>query len=150
MNSDFYFRDYQKGDYKDVMNLWVQLNLGRKERGDNESVILQTIKLGGKFILLCSDNEIIGTCWLTTDGRRLFLHHFGIKENFQGQGLAHKLLDEAFKYANDLNLQVKLEVRRTNEKAIDLYKNSGFKYLGDYDVYILRDVENLKFYNDLE
>jgi ribosomal protein S18 acetylase RimI-like enzyme len=39
--------------------------------------------------------------------------------------------------------QVKLEVHSTNLKAINLYKKFGFKHLGEYNVYIIRDISNL-------
>ena len=38
--------------------------------------------------------------------------------------------------------QVKLEVHSTNLKAINLYKKLGFKHLGEYNVYITRDISN--------
>lgn len=139
-------RDFVKGDFEEVMAFWVELKLARKERGDTEEVVLETIKRGGKIILLTLDDKIIGTSWLTTDGRRLFLSHFGIKAQYQGKKLAHLLLDESLKYAKQLNLQVKLEVSKTNYKAINLYKNSNFTYLGDYDIYIIRDIQNAEFY----
>jgi len=44
------------------------------------------------------------------------------------------------KLARNKGLQVKLEVHRTNRKAINLYKSEGFQYLGDFDVYIIRDI----------
>jgi len=39
--------------------------------------------------------------------------------------------------------QVKLEVHKTNKKAINLYKKYGFKSLGDYKIYIIRDIAKL-------
>jgi hypothetical protein len=39
--------------------------------------------------------------------------------------------------------QVNLEVHTTNIKAINLYKKFGFKHLGEYNVYIIRDISNL-------
>ncbi len=46
-------------------------------------------------------------------------------------------------YARLLGLQVKLEVHRNNKVARTLYEGYGFKPLGDYDVYILRDPASL-------
>jgi ribosomal protein S18 acetylase RimI-like enzyme len=37
-------------------------------------------------------------------------------------------------------LQVKLEVHSTNYKAINLYKKFGFTHLGEYKVFITRDI----------
>jgi ribosomal protein S18 acetylase RimI-like enzyme len=145
-------RDYKNDDYESVKNLWIELYLGRAERGDSAEVIENTIKYGGKLLLLIdSENDkIIGTSWLSTDHRRLYLHHFGIKTEYQGQGLSHLLVDASISFAKELNMQVKLEVRRSNCRAIRLYQNSGFSYLGDYDVYVIRDIANALYYNEIK
>jgi ribosomal protein S18 acetylase RimI-like enzyme len=80
---------------------------------------------------------------MTYDGRRIHLHHFGILPEFQGQGLSKLLMDESLGFIRKKGTQVKLEVHRSNVKAINLYKKTGFTSLGDYDVYIIRDVQDL-------
>jgi N6-L-threonylcarbamoyladenine synthase len=71
------------------------------------------------------------------------LHHFGILPECQGKGLSKILLQESLQFIKSKNTQVKLEVHSTNFKAINLYKKFGFKHLGEYNVYIIRDVSNL-------
>ena len=88
-------------------------------------------------------DEVIGTSWLTSDGRRTYLHHFAIRPDRQGAGLAHHLLQASLDHARTAGQQIKLEVHRTNKKATTLYTKAGFNYLGDYDVYIIRDLDNL-------
>jgi hypothetical protein len=41
-------------------------------------------------------------------------------------------------------LPVKLEVTQAHEPAVRLYKKAGFEYLGDYDVYIIRDIQSIE------
>jgi ribosomal protein S18 acetylase RimI-like enzyme len=98
--------------------------------------------MGGKLLLLINQdsNKIMGTSWLTVDGRRTYIHHFGIHRQYQGQGLAKVLLDASLKVAKTFGMQIKLEVHKDNAKAISLYANSGFVSLGDYQVYIIRDI----------
>ena len=116
--------------------------MGKPERGDNLETILKTIKFGG-FLLVMYDVEtsvLIGTSWLTNDGRRLYLHHFGIDPAYQGKGYSKPLVEESLKIAKQKKMQIKLEVHRNNKNAIGLYKKYGFGYLGDYDVYIIREI----------
>ncbi len=40
--------------------------------------------------------------------------------------------------------QVKLEVHRSNNVAVELYRKAGFEFLGDYDVYIIRDIQSIE------
>jgi hypothetical protein len=44
----------------------------------------------------------------------------------------------------ETGMPIKLEVHRENAKAIGLYRRAGFVRLGDYDVYIVRDVAAIK------
>ena len=134
-------RDYNIEDFDEVNKLWAATGMGGAERGDNNDVIQKTIKANGKLIILenKSTKEIIGTSWLTNDGRRVYLHHFGIKPVFQGKGLSKLLLDDSINFAKSKGLQLKLEVHENNTKAIGLYKTGGFNYLGDYKVYIIRE-----------
>lgn len=141
MHQNTHIRDYEPGDFDEVADIWEATGMGGKFRGDDNSVIQNTIKLGGKLLILelAGTAEIIGTSWLTVDGRRIYLHHFGIKPEYQGLGFSKVLLKESMNYAKSTGLQIKLEVHRSNLKALKLYQNCGFLNLGDYDVYIIRD-----------
>jgi len=90
------------------------------------------------------DDRITGTSWITFDGRRLHLHHFGITPAHQGRKLSALLLKESLRTVKEKGYQVKLEVHRTNETAVRIYKKAGFEYLGDYDVYIIRDIQSIE------
>jgi ribosomal protein S18 acetylase RimI-like enzyme len=41
-------------------------------------------------------------------------------------------------------MQIKLEVHEQNKIAINLYEKAGFKKLGNYKVYIIRDFDKLE------
>lgn len=139
---DFYFIDYTTKDFDDVMKLWVETGLGNPNRGDDNDIILHSIKIGGRMVLMRSksDNTLLGTSWMTFDGRRVHLHHFGITKKYQGLGLGKELAKFCIKHVKEKGYQVKLEVHKENKAAIELYKKFGFKYLGDYDVYIIREI----------
>jgi ribosomal protein S18 acetylase RimI-like enzyme len=143
--SKFFTREYQRGDFDGIRHLWNLTDMGNPKRGDDAATIEETISIGGSLLILeeRTTGNIAGTSWMTYDGRRIHLHHFGILPEFQGQGLSKLLMDESFKFVRNKGCQVKLEVHRSNFKAINLYKKSGFTRLGDYDVYIIRDIQNL-------
>lgn len=136
----FTIRNFKPSDMEGVANLWLKLDLGNPERGDNLDVILKTLEFGGCFLVMVHepDQTIIGTSWITNDGRRLYLHHFGIDPIMQQKGLATKLLKSSLGFAKSVNLQIKLEVGDDNLAALKLYSNGGFKPLGDYRVLIIR------------
>jgi ribosomal protein S18 acetylase RimI-like enzyme len=142
----FTVRDYREKDFAQVAEIWSQTGISTPGRGDTAAVIESTLKHGSRLLVLEEkvSGKIAGTSWLTSDGRRLYLHHFAITPSRQGQGLSKLLLNASLKIAKQTGLQIKLEVHRDNERAVNLYKNAGFKRLGDYDVFILRDLNVIK------
>lgn len=133
--------DYDPAMYEQVNKFWNATNLGGSHRGDNATVINATLEAGGHLLILISDhNELIGTSWLTNDKRRTYIHHFGIKKEYRHNGLATFLLQHCMELASEDGYQVKLEVHRDNAIAKKLYENLGFKYLGDYEVMIKREL----------
>jgi len=135
------FREYKAEDFHALIQLWEPLDLGNAKRGDDNVVIQQTLKNGGKLIVMETDNgQIVASAWLTNDGRRIYLHHFGIHKDWQGKAYAKKLMEECLQFAKQKKMQIKLEVHKDNTAAIELYKAGGFKYLGDYLVFIIREI----------
>ncbi len=133
--------DYKPIDYENIMLFWQQTGLGGAQRGDNRQIIENSIAIGGKLLIAKTENgELVGTSWMTFDGRRIHLHHFGVKPEFQRQGAGKVLAEKSLLFAKEKGYQIKLEVHQSNKAAIELYKKYGFTYLGDYDVYIIRDL----------
>lgn len=136
-------RDYKTGDYDGIMGVWEETGLGNKKRGDTSQIIEHSIEIGGKMLVLedAQSGKIIGTSWMTFDGRRIHLHHIGVAKNYQNMGYGNMLTEASIEFAREKGYQIKLEVHQSNTKAIEIYKKLGFKYLGDYDVYIIRDFD---------
>jgi ribosomal protein S18 acetylase RimI-like enzyme len=142
----FFVRDYWAADYPHVAEIWEKAGISTPGRGDSAEVIENTLRRNGRLLVLVDRDRdtVVGTSWLTNDGRRLYLHHFAIAGECQGLGLSKPLLRESLKIAKASGLQVKIEVHRDNHKALDLYRKAGFRRLGDYDVMIIRDLSEIK------
>jgi ribosomal protein S18 acetylase RimI-like enzyme len=144
MDKNLIIRDYTNSDFDSLNALWIETGLGGAQRGDNARIIGDSLNLGGKLIVIenSQTHEIIGSSWMTFDGRRIHLHHIGVKPAYQNKGLGKKLTKESIRFAKKKGYQIKLEVHKDNVNAIKIYKKLGFNYLGDYDVYIIRDIDN--------
>ena len=141
----FQIRDFAEGDYPAVEEFWETNGLGGSHRGDSHQILQDTIQAGGHLLLVTDkDGRIAGTSWLTNDSRRTYLHHFGIAGLHRRKGLARALLTISLLVAKTDGFQVKIEVHRDNIAALNLYKKAGFGYLGDYDVYIIRDISSIE------
>lgn len=146
IGEDFFVRDYWAADFPYVADIWVRTGISTPGRGDTAEVIENTLRRNGRLLVLVekASDTVVGTSWLTNDGRRLYLHHFAIDPKFQGAGLSKPLLRESQKIAKAIGLQIKLEVHRDNKRAIHFYEKAGFKPLGDYDIMIIRDLNEIK------
>jgi len=144
-HNDFIIRKYRDDDFEEIIRFWEITDMGNPERGDSKKTIQRTIESGGCLLVMEAINtrHICGTSWMTFDGRRILLHHFGILPGCQGNGLSKVLLKESLQFVKEKGYQVKLEVHATNLKAINLYKKFGFVHLGEYNVYIIRDISKL-------
>ncbi len=140
MKKKLIIRDYKPEDFDNVQIFWELLNMGGKERTDDNEVIIRTIKFGAKLFILEKNETIIGTAWLTNDTRRTYLHHFGIHPDFQKQGLANILMDKCMEYIKDTGLQVKIEVHKKNIAALKLYRNYNFINFPEYELMMLREL----------
>lgn len=134
------FRDYTEQDYPSLFSLWQELGMSGSERGDTRDVIQQTIDLGGKLLLLEDRGLIIGSSWMTIDGRRLYLHHFCIHPSRHGEGLGTALAEKSMEFIRKTGLQVKLEVHQDNHIARHLYEKLGFFAFSDYVIYMKRNI----------
>ena len=132
-------RDSRPGDFPQIETLWEETGVYRSERGDSPEVILQCNAQGGKFLILEDEinRRIVGTSWLTWDGRRLMMQYFTVLPSQQGLGYGRKLALESLAFSRNKKAPLKLEVHRDNIPAIQLYKNLGFKILEGYEVYLV-------------
>lgn len=132
-------RNFKPGDFPEIEALWRETGLYNPERGDTAEIILRCNALGGKFLILEDESEsrIIGTSWMTWDGRRVLLHHFAVLPSMQQRGYGRELALESLAFAREKSSPMKLEVQRENLPAVQLYRNLGFKLFEGLDVYII-------------
>lgn len=113
------FRNFKPPDFPSIHKLLEINNMEGPERSNTAGTILNCNKQGGKFIILeiPEEKKIIGTSWLTWNGRRKFLHHFCIHPDYQGNGLGELLGWESLEFIRKKGAQVKLEVHKKNIPA---------------------------------
>ena len=133
-------RDYRPEDFASLLELWEQTELNQPERGDTAEVIDRCNAHGGRLLVMeeILSGKIIGSSWMTWDGRRIYIHHFGILPAFQRRGLGKELAIKSLEWIRQKGQQVKLEVHKENHPAKKLYESLGFFAFRDYDIYMKR------------
>ena len=139
--SNIRIRDFKGEDYPGLINLWEETGMSDPERKDDLEIIEQTLEWGGKLWILetLDTGLMIGTAWITNNNRRLYVHHFCIKPEFQNKGLGYRLGLHCLEYARENKKQIKLEVHHSNQSAIHLYRKLGFTPLDGYEILIHRN-----------
>ncbi|MCD6333615.1 MAG: GNAT family N-acetyltransferase [Bacteroidales bacterium] len=134
-------RNYQYSDYGELKRFWQLNGLDSPKRADDQYIIQRTLDHGGVLLVMIhEDGRLIGSSWITEDGRRSWIHHFGIHPDLHGQGLGKLLMERTMIEIRRIGLQVKLEVHHNNLNAIGLYRKYGFKLLDGYLVYMVRSL----------
>ncbi len=75
------------------------------------------------------DQAFLGYILLLNYPKRLRIYSIAVLAEFRGLGIARQLLQAGEKQARDQNKQlISLEVRSTNEPALQLYHRTGFLF----------------------
>ncbi len=127
--------------FDQIEQIWISTGVSNPARGDDYQVVSRSLNHDGKILSAWDDDLMVGTCWLTSDSRRLYLHHMAVLKDYQNQKVGHLLMESAIKYGRMLGLQMKLEVHENNESAIHLYRKYGFEHLSQYQAMIKRKFE---------
>lgn len=98
-------------------DVWKELIMPEDEEKNNIITYLITL-----------NNKIIGKIKVSKDLNSAFISGFGIIPEFRGNGYGKAALMEALNNLNKYKIyDVELDVEIRNKKALNLYKNCGFK-----------------------
>lgn len=142
-------RDMVNSDLDRIMEIeklcfkapWGRDDLYR-EINDNKLSVMQVITIDGLVVGFCD-------YWNTFDSGTIC--QIAIHPDYQKQKLGSKLLEEVLKDAKAKKIRtLTLEVRASNEKAINFYKKFGFKITlvkeayysnGEDAIYMIKEVQ---------
>lgn len=86
---------------------------------------------GSVFLVVKEQEEVLGYLGIYCSYDEGEITNVAVKPNFQGQGIGTLLLAKALQTAHDNRIRhLILEVRKSNDSAIHLYKKVGFEQIG--------------------
>lgn len=98
------------------------------------------------------DNKIVGFIDVMISLDNIHICQLGVNKDYQNKKIASNILEYILKIANENNIvNITLEVRENNIKAISLYQKYGFKKIilkekyysnGDNAVYMMKGISN--------
>ena len=135
------YQDHQEGcdlvcfrimtieDYDKVYELWMSCrNMGFNNLDDSREGIDKYLKRNPSTCFVAAQGEkIIGVILSGHDGRRGFIHHMAVHEEYRRKGIASVLLEHALSAlkAEGIN-KVALLVFNRNEAGNTFWENRGF------------------------
>lgn len=79
-----------------------------------------------KFYVAAINNEVVGYIGRYEYVGEVEILNFVVDEDYQRQGIGQMLFDKMLNEIKEIN-KITLEVRRSNQKAINFYYKNGFK-----------------------
>ena len=116
-------------DYSQVYKLWTQIDgMGMRSLDDSKEGIEKFLKRNpATNFVAVEDNQIVGIILCGHDGRRAYIYHTAVKENYRKQGIA-KLLVEHVKDSllKEGIHKVALVAFKSNQLGNDFWQSVGF------------------------
>ena len=133
-------------DYHMVYTLWMNTpNMGLNDLDDSKEGIEKYLKRNPSTCFVALDNgKIIGVILSGHDGRRGFIYHTTVLENYRKQGVGGKLVKEAVNaLAQEGIHKVALVAFERNESGNAFWEHMGFESRTDL-VYRNKNIHELQ------
>lgn len=124
-------KKFRMEDIKDRVNIQNNIFDNKNRIPINSADILMEISRKSYIqelsLFLVHDSELAGYGQITNHNGKAFLVNFGIVDRFRGMRLSKDFLLAILKEAKDYGfIELNLEVRADNKRAVDLYTSVGF------------------------
>ncbi len=133
------YRTFTTEDITEVLQMWQGTSGVRMHDNgeDSESGIRQCILRNEGLSFVAEDHgTMIGAVLNGEDGRRGYIYHLVVKENYRKQGIASQLLALTEQKMSSLNIhKLALFVLDENEGAQKFYETIGWKEVNEAKTY---------------
>lgn len=116
-------------DYERVFQLWMSCkNMGFNNIDDSKTGIERFLKRNPDTSFIAEENNrIIAVILAGNDGRRGYIYHMAVHEDFRRQKIASKLLEKCLEALKKENInKVALLVFNKNEQGNSFWEKQGF------------------------
>lgn len=99
-----------------------------------------------KYQIISCDGDDIGCLVKTTNPEEIFINEIQILPEYQNKGIGSIIITSIIEESENLDLPIKLEVLKTNEKAIRFYHRLNFCKFGENGshIFMIRNPRGVK------
>ncbi|TAK72628.1 MAG: ribosomal-protein-alanine N-acetyltransferase [Gammaproteobacteria bacterium] len=121
-------RTFFKSDVPHVLRIEQMVNVVPW----TEETFMQCFRAGYVGWVMEVDKKVIGFIIIAMQGQECHILNVGVARDHQRQGIGRTLLEQVLSHAKKEGISIAyLEVRRSNSKAISLYRNMSFRPVGE-------------------
>ena len=127
-------------DYDEIHPIWSNTNgITLRAIDDSKEGIDRFLKRNPNINFTCRINgNIIGGILCGHDGRKGFIYHVVVKENYRDRGIAKKLVEHVIKSLKEEKItKISVLVNSDNISGNDFWESLGFEYFNDLKYRIL-------------
>ena len=124
-------------DYPAVIALWQQSEGLTLRDADSEPAITAYLARNpGLSFVAQHDDQLIGAVLVGSDGRRGYLQHLSVTDEWQGKGVGRALLQAAIQALQEIGVEkTHLFVHAENQGAQAFYRHLGWQERADIQLY---------------
>lgn len=127
-------------DYDEIHQLWLNSNgVTFRASDDSKEGIRRFLKRNPDNSFVCRFNgKIIGSILCGHDGRKGFIYHTVVNENYRGRGIGKKLVEKVIKSLEEETItKIAVLVNSDNASGNGFWESLGFEYFNDLNYRIL-------------
>lgn len=124
-------------DYDSVMSLWTKTPGIGISRADTKEGLNRFLKRNENLSFVCEmDNKIVGTILCGHDGRRGFIYHLAVDEQYRLKGIGKALVVKAIEELKREGIhKYHIFVIKSNYDGKKFWNKMGFKKREDIEVF---------------
>ncbi len=130
-------RTIQIEDYDVLVTFWQTIQGVRLVDADSRPAIDRYLRRNPNMSFVAEDaGKVVGTVFTGHDGRRGYLFHFAVAEDYRNRALARELLTRSFDALKAEGISRCYGfILAGNERAHTLAKLTGWERVNEFDVY---------------
>lgn len=139
--NDVRVREMTVEDYDAVVAVWIEAGLPYRPKGrdSRERVAQDIFRRQGAFLVAVAGDEVIGTAFGTTDGRKGWLNRLAVLPAWQGIGIGESLVKELEARFEKMGLEVfSCLIMKDNLSSQEFFSALGYEHHDDVQYYSKR------------
>jgi ribosomal protein S18 acetylase RimI-like enzyme len=122
-----HIRPFDLSDEAAVIVLWERCGLTRPWNDPRKDIRRKLRVRPDLFLVGVLEGEVVATVMAGYDGHRGWINYLAVSPVYQRQGLGRAIMAEAERLLREAGCpKINLQVRTTNQKAINFYRRVGF------------------------